>query len=136
MTRKVQLILAAFCLSLYGVSGFVLTRYYRDAVACHCHKHSTEPSCAALVHGEGCVPTAGALAGKCSAAPSDENARFFAVQTISTTGYGSEVFLNVPKVQEIATYGMLAGPAFFALLISLVVSALATKRSRKERGPT
>ena len=116
-------------LALYALAGVLFTRLYRDAVASHCRSHSTEGACAALVRGNDCAPTAGELPKQCSASPSDGNAWFFAVQTLSTTGYGSEVFLNVPKVQSIATYGMLTGPVFLAFFISLIVSALATKSS-------
>lgn len=133
MRRVWQGILACLFFGAYVATGLLLVLYYEDAVAAHCRSQWKDGACAAVVHGKNCAPKDHEkderLPSGCSVAVPGENARYFAAQTISTTGYGSEVFLHVPKVQEIATYGMLAGPLFFAFFISLVVSAVVTKSS-------
>ena len=118
-------------LSLVGLLGLgvIIDRTYRSAVGRHCRANPCDESCAVVVKAaKDCVPVCDPepkpLPETCDVAPSELNARFFAAQTITTTGYGSEVFLNLPEVQAMSFWGMLGGALCWALFTAAFFSVL------------
>ncbi len=61
--------------------------------------------------------------------PSSDNGWFFAMQTVTTTGYGSYVFAKFPRVQNIATWGMALGNICWAIFLGAIVSIMTTPRT-------
>jgi hypothetical protein len=120
-----------------------LDRVYRAEVGRHCRANPCDENCAGVVRAakaaKDCVPVCDPeprpLPDTCDVAPSELNARFFAVQTITTTGYGSEVFLNVPEVQEMSFWGMIAGALCWALFTAAFFSVLTTGGSKRPVKP-
>jgi len=122
--KRVHLLSLTFAALVFAVAvGLALGNMYASTVDEYCRDNSSEAECAALIKENDCR----ILSDGCAAPPS-YNARFFAIQTITTTGYGSEVFLKVPRVQMLANLGMLFGPLFFSLFVGIAASAMTSAK--------
>ncbi len=51
--------------------------------------------------------------------PSDGNVRFFTLQTVTTTGFGSSIFLSLESVQGQANVGMIFGASLWSIITAL-----------------
>lgn len=56
--------------------------------------------------------------------PSHTNAVYFAVQTMTTTGYGTGIFLSVEDIQQETIAGMLIGSCLWSLLTAAFFSLI------------
>lgn len=112
--------------------GALLAFLYQAEVGVTCRANPCDAACAKFVE-ERCEAACHAeeprtIPNDCSAEPSMVNARFFAAQTITTTGYGSDIFLGTPDVQDLAFWGMSIGSLLWAILTAALFSVLTTRR--------
>ena len=112
-------VLLVVAVGLLLLTSSLVALSYSDQVVKGCRNNPTYEECMRL-RPEG---------SKDFVSPSPTNIAFFTSQTITTTGYGSSVFMDFEGVQRVATLGSLFGAVLWSMFLAVLVSLLVPERT-------